>query len=183
MAKKFDKYESQQGKYGSAYMLLLMACSGLHRGACPFCDVTQARAVIRGARAAISSASTTWARNENVLESLLLDSSEADAEGGTLTGGFEKKAEGLYKKRLQQTEAGMECVSACVVPLLRSHCLNGLARLCLHGKYAEETSDPITAKEQAEKALADVILVRNNDPFRFTSGRHKTHREHRHCFT
>jgi len=98
---------------------------------------------------------------------LLLDISEADAEGGTLTGGFEKKAEGLYKKSLQQTEAGMECVSACVVPLLRSHCLNGLARLYLYGKYTEETSDPITAKEQAEKALADVILVRNNDSLPF----------------
>jgi tetratricopeptide (TPR) repeat protein len=98
---------------------------------------------------------------------LLLDISEADAEGGTLTGGFEKKAEGLYKKSLQQAEAGMDSVSACVLPLLRSHCLNGLARLCLHGKYAEETSGPITAKEQAEKALADVILVRNNDSVPF----------------
>jgi tetratricopeptide (TPR) repeat protein len=128
--------------------------------------VTQARAIIRGARAAISSASTTWARNETDLESLHLDISESDAEGGSLVGGFEKKAE-VYKKSLQQTEAGMDSVSAYVLPLLRSHCLNGLARLSVHGKYAEETSGPITAKGQAEKDLAHANLVRNNDSLPF----------------
>jgi hypothetical protein len=97
---------------------------------------------------------------------LLLDISESDAEGGSLVGGFEKKAE-VYKKSLQQTEAGMDCVSACVLPLLRSHCLNGLASLSLHGEYAEETSGPITAKGQAEKALAHANLVRNNDSVSF----------------
>ena len=167
MAEKIDKYQSQQEKYGSAYVLLLLAWSGLHRGPWPFCNATQARAIIRGARAAISLASTTWARNETVLESLLLDISEADAEGGSLSGGFERKAEGLYKKSLLQTEAGIDCVSACVPSLLKSHCLNGLARLSLHGTHAEETSGPATAEELAEQALADANLVRNADSVPF----------------
>jgi len=167
MTEKAEKYETQQGKYGSAYLLLLLAWSGFHSSPWTFCNVTQARAIIRGARTAMQSASTAWGRTETTFEALLLDLSEADAEGGSLVGGFEKNAERLYKKSLHKTEDGVQDVAACVSSLLKAHCLNGLARLSLHGKYADGTTDSVAAQEQAETALGDASLVRNADSTSF----------------
>jgi tetratricopeptide (TPR) repeat protein len=156
-----DRYQAQQGKHGTAYLLSLLAWSGFHRSPWPFCNITQARAVIRGARATLKLVSTGWGRNPTACESLLLDLSEADAEGGSFSGGFESKADELYKLVLEQTERGTNDIKSCVQSLLKAHCHNGLARLALLGNQIESTRGPVVAQDLAEKALAEATSVRN----------------------
>lgn len=163
MMEKADKYQALQGKYGSGYLLLLVAWSGFHRSPWPFCNVTQARAIIQGALAAMKSASSSWGRRQTSFESFLLDVCEADAEGGSLIGGFENKAEGIYTKCLQQIQDGLDGITTCVLSLLKAHCLNGLAKLSLHGKHSEGTTGPGAAQHQAEQALSAATDVRNHE--------------------
>jgi tetratricopeptide (TPR) repeat protein len=93
--------------------------------------------------------------------SLLLDLSEADAEGGSFNGGFDSKADELYTQVLKQTESGADDIGSCVRSLLKAHCLNGLARLALLGKQIESTRGPVVAQNLAEKALTEANSVRS----------------------
>jgi tetratricopeptide (TPR) repeat protein len=154
-----DRYRSQQGKHGTSYLLSLLVWSGLHRSPWPFCDITQARAVTRGARSALELASTEWGRNPTTFESILLDLSEADAEGEPFNGGFNSKADELYKQVLKQTEGGANDIDYFAQSLLKAHCHNGLARFALLENQVESTRGPVLAQDLAEKALAEATSV------------------------
>jgi tetratricopeptide (TPR) repeat protein len=133
-----DKYAPYAGQFGMSYLLFLNVWSGFRQTPWSYCNVTQARAVVKLARACLKKAAADWGREPSTMEALMLDMAEADVEGGFLVGGLAKVASKLYHGCLEQAATLSRSDHQLVV---RAHCLAGLSRLSLGGYVEQEGND------------------------------------------
>lgn len=161
-----------QSDFGTAFLQLLMAWSGLRQGgAWRFCNLTQARGIIRLATEALTNARRDWGRETSQIENLLLTLSKADAEGGRLVGGFPREALELYTQTLSvMSQAESTEFEQAIGALIKSHCFCSLGRLALQGAVEIAASDsgnvgslPDLADGYAKQALATLETVANTD--------------------
>lgn len=130
-----DQYKSASAEYGTAYLQLLFAWSGLYETPWQSLNKKDADALICAARDCLRQASIVWGRNSSLLEQLFLDIAHADAEAGFLAGGFVEDASNLYLQVLKSIEDSntKNDIPEFLRKIFLSHCLNGLAKVTLQG--------------------------------------------------
>lgn len=120
-------YELQlHAKYGTDFLLMLVCWSGMHCSPWSFCNISQARSIVRYARENIKQSAQEWGRKLTLVERILLDIGEADSECGFLSGGMTVISNKLY---LSSLDILTHHESDPVQTLLKSHCVSCLARL------------------------------------------------------
>jgi len=154
------KYQSCHTRFGTPYLQFLMSWSGVHQRAWPFCSIIQARQIIANARSTLQNASNEWGRRTSSFENILLLLGEADSEGGLLAGGIHSHSETLYKdalKLLCDNNDVQLSLQLNFVKLLKSICLNGLARLArldvLKRQSSKELERPSSSEQYAKESL------------------------------
>jgi tetratricopeptide (TPR) repeat protein len=148
---------SSKALFGNPYLNFLSVWSGMYLSPWPFCNVGQARTILKQARDALRLASKYWGRRSSNLEEVLLDIGEADLENGLL-GGNADAAGQLYRQALAKLEGkdGDDVsMNDFVRGKLKAQCLIGLAKQRL------STGDSEVAETHARSAL-DLLL--SSDP-------------------
>ncbi len=144
---------SSKALFGTPYLHFLSVWSGMHLSPWPYCNVGQARCILKQARDSLRLSAKYWGRRSSNLEHLLLDIGEADLENGLL-GGNVDASDQLFRQALTKLE-GMEgedaSVNAFVRERLKVQCLIGLAKQSL------STGDSEAAETRARSAL-DLLL-------------------------
>lgn len=134
-----DEYETM---YGTPFVLFLVCWSGLQMSSWPFCNVSQARSIMRYTRERLRQTPLQFGRRTSSFEDMLLMIGEADVEGGQLNGGFAVKAKKLYNEVLEKIEVMNPSAESNkeALLLLKSHCQSSLSRILLQGENAAEAS-------------------------------------------
>jgi superkiller protein 3 len=139
---------SSKALFGMPYLHFLSVWSGIYLSPWPYCNVGQARTVLKQARDALRLGEKFWGRRSSKLEQVLLDIGEADLEN-VLLGGNADVSRQLYTQALDNLDGmnGYDIIRG----QLKSVCLIGLAKLCLSAGTSE------TAEAHARSAL-DLLL-------------------------
>eukprot|EP00985_Skeletonema_marinoi_P013908 scaffold6999_cov194-Skeletonema_marinoi.AAC.2 len=148
---------SSKALFGTPYLHFLSVWSGMYLSPWPFCNVGQARTILKQARDALRLSTKYWGRRPSNLEQVLLDIGEADLENGLL-GGNTCASDQLYHhalKNLEGKDGGDTSVNDFARGSLRVQCLIGLAKQSL------SSGDSKVAETQARSAL-DLLL--SSDP-------------------
>ncbi|KAL7492536.1 hypothetical protein ACHAWT_001607 [Skeletonema menzelii] len=149
---------SSKALFGTPYLHFLSVWSGMYLSPWPYCNVGQARAILKQARDALRLSAKYWGRRSSNLEDLLLDIGEADLEN-VLLGGNADASSRLYHQALAKLEGkdGEENASgnALVREKLKVQCLIGLARQSL------SVGNPEVAETHARSALN---MLLSSDP-------------------
>jgi tetratricopeptide (TPR) repeat protein len=154
-------------KFGAPFLQFLSGWSGLYANPWPFCNLGQARLIIRNARDSLQEARKVWGRETGIsVENVVLDIAEADLEGG-LTGGFVPNAEGLYKQSMEKITSNDDCIgiSRTGMRLLHAHCLIGLARISVMSdttqseQYARDAIDILNESKTEETKRCNCTLI------------------------
>lgn len=144
---------SAKALFGTPYLHFLSVWSGMYLSPWPYCNVGQARTILKQARDALRLSTKYWGRRSSSLEHLMLDIGEADLENGLL-GGNVDASDKLFRQALSKLE-GMDGEDASVNDFVRERlkvqCLIGLAKQSL------SRGDSEVAETRARSAL-DLLL-------------------------
>ncbi|KAL7443850.1 hypothetical protein ACHAXM_009001 [Skeletonema potamos] len=144
---------SAKALFGTPYINFLSVWSGVYMSPWPFCNVGQARTVLKQARDALRLASRYWGRRSSKLEEVLLDIGEADLENGLIGGNIDTSGQ-LYRRalaELEERDGDDVSMNDSVRGKLKVQCLVGLAQQCL------TSGDSEVAETHARSAL-DLLL-------------------------
>ena len=148
---------SSKALFGTPYLIFLSVWSGMYLSPWPFCNVGQARTILKQARDSLRLAAKYWGRRSSSLEHVLLDIAEADLENGLL-GGNTDASDQLYHQALAKLEGkdgDNVSMNGFVRGKLKVQCLIGLTKQSLL------TGDSEVAETHARSAL-DLVL--SSDP-------------------
>jgi superkiller protein 3 len=158
--------QSANAKFGTQFLQLIYAWSGLSINPWPFCNLTQGRTILRNSRESLVHAGKVWGREtQDIMENLLLEIAEADLEG-TVVGGNVDNATQKYEQVLYTIEANdySRCIGSRGMALLKSHCLLGLARVSLmrntlqSEQYARSALDTLDGLKQDSECTNSTLL-------------------------
>ena len=161
-----SKYSAYQSKYGVSYLLCMGAWYGLHQTPWSYCNATQARALLKMAKATLTASRTEWGRQPSIVENCFLSLANADAEGSFLRGGLELLAAKLYTEVLEQCDS---LTKESFKLLIKSHCNCGLAKLSLGGWKSEITTQG--PEELAQRALKNTDAISADDDHFYFPGK------------
>lgn len=137
-SKSVQKYADYAARFGMPYLLFLNVWSGFQHSPWSRCNVTQARAIVKSARACLQGSTKEWGRQPTTSESLLLDVAEADMEGGFLVGGLGRTASKLYHNCIEQSAS---ITRDDLKQVIRAHSKAGLSRLAMAGYDVKQEDD------------------------------------------
>jgi tetratricopeptide (TPR) repeat protein len=167
-------YAELNGEFGAAFFEFLRCWSGIHQTPWELCRLSEARRLIRKARACIEKATTEWGRRASPLETLLLDLGEADAEGVVFVGGMLGEASKLYNGILGASDR-LSQLGSVQRDLVCSRCYTGLSSLALEqhsansGESTAEGAEPDATARKGLHCLQQIDLSQELAPLYFWS--------------
>ena len=150
---------SSKALFGTPYLHFLSIWSGMYLSPWPFCNVGQARTVLKQARESLRLATKYWGRRSSKLEQVLLDIGEADLEN-ILLGGVSDKSDQLYHQALTKLDAqdgDDSSIDDFIRGKLKVQCLIGLAKQTLSNGDAENS-------EIHARSSLDLLLSSDSTP-------------------